>query len=96
MGFSKGRPDRDRFSIAADRLLKTLEPGQGEPEELVRVGGALVDLDGAAEEALCILEPPLLQPQQAQTAQRIEMTIVSHQDHLIELLGLAEAAAIVQ
>src|SRR5262249_43182354 len=95
-GFGKGRPDGDRLSIAAHGLLETSETGQGECQVLVRVGGALVDFDGAAKAALRIRELALLQPQLTHTAQRAEMAIVPQQHRLIELFGLAKTAVIVQ
>ena len=58
--------------------------------------GSFIDLDRAAQQALGIRKPVLLQPDQPKPAKHLKMALITHQQHLIELLGLRQPAAVMQ
>src|SRR5580704_4206152 len=67
-----------------DRLPVAVESGQRRREVKLCVRRIPVELDGPAEQALRIVEPALLQPDETQTINRTEMAAIRPQDAFIE------------
>src|ERR1700722_15961620 len=96
LGFGKSRPQCNRFFIAAHGLIETIESGESKTEILMRFRGSLVGFHGAAEKAFCLGEPALLQMQEAEPAERAEVSFICEQHDTEELFGFNEAPLIVQ
>src|SRR5437667_5725242 len=80
----------------ADRFLEPFQPGKGESETLMRVGGIPLGLEGSAEQSRRVLEPTLLQSDHTQPAKRPKMASVCPEHGIVELLCLPQPALLVK
>ena len=94
--FGKVGLERERFLVAADRLIVAFQSGQRHREMKLRIGRARIDFHRAPEQEFRVGKAGLLQANEAEAIERVEVPAVSFENDAIALLRLLQMSLIVQ